>query len=139
MYKFYHCYNDHFEAHKQPLIRRLEQQDREEAEAQRIHRLMAFRSSTRRLFAEQQRNREALEERSMNGSSTAIRTEPGLPLHMKYRSQKALKAEMWGQKTATCSNFASLRTIQVDKGHRTSLGRLDVNSPNISKLINDSK
>lgn len=47
MYKFYHAYNDQYTKYKEPLVRRLEEKDREDAEMQRIRRLIAFRNKAR--------------------------------------------------------------------------------------------
>ncbi len=57
MYKFYHAYNENYSKYKEPLIRRQEEIDRETAEMQRIHRLIAFRNKTREEFAQKQKNR----------------------------------------------------------------------------------
>jgi|688.fasta_scaffold72855_4 hypothetical protein len=60
MYKFYHAYNDHFSKYKEPLLRKLEDQDRQNADMERIHRLIAFRNKAREEFQHKQKNRELL-------------------------------------------------------------------------------
>lgn len=47
MYKFYHLYNENYAKYKEPVVKRQEELDREAAEMQRIHRLIAFRNKTR--------------------------------------------------------------------------------------------
>jgi hypothetical protein len=82
MYRFYHAYNDQYARHKEPLLRQLQEKDREEAEMQRIHRLIAFRNKAREEFLDKQRSRVVLEERLRNDSSPltcAVRT-AGRPL-----------------------------------------------------------
>lgn len=66
MYRFYHAYNDQYTKSKEPLLRQLEAKDRQDAEMQRIHRLIAFRNKAREEFLDKQRSREVLEERVRN-------------------------------------------------------------------------
>lgn len=83
MYKFYHSYNDQFCKYKEPLLREQEEKDRQDADIQRIHRLIAFRNKAREEFLQKQKNRELLESRLRNGNSNAVRsvrTESGMPL-----------------------------------------------------------
>jgi|JI6StandDraft_1071083.scaffolds.fasta_scaffold19037_6 hypothetical protein len=47
MYKFYHAYNEHYQKNKEPILRQQEQVDRENAERERIIRLIEFRNKTR--------------------------------------------------------------------------------------------
>jgi hypothetical protein len=82
------------------MIRMQEEQDREEADMQRIHRLIAFRSKAREEFMQKQRSREILEEKTRNGSNTGtrvIRTETGIPLEAKYKSQTSINNEKSAQ------------------------------------------
>lgn len=70
MHKFYHAYNQNYQLHKAPLIAQQEELDRQHAEAERIHKLIAFRHKTREEFTEKQKNRELLEAKTRSKAST---------------------------------------------------------------------
>lgn len=99
MYKFYHAYNDQYVRFKEPLLRKLEEKDREDAEMQRIHRLIAFRNKAREEFLGKQRTREVLEERVRNESiplTSGVRTAGReLPSETKYKSQSTIYNEKY--------------------------------------------
>lgn len=64
MFKFYHAYNHHYETHKAPLIEEMEAKDRENAQQERISRLIDFRNKTRMQFHQTQKQRKMLENRA---------------------------------------------------------------------------
>jgi hypothetical protein len=68
MYKFYHYYNDKYSQQKEPKIKQLEEQDRQNAEMQRIYRLIDFRNKTREVFGNKQKTREVLEAKTKKQS-----------------------------------------------------------------------
>lgn len=93
MYKFYHAYNDQYTKFKEPLLRRQEERDREEAETKRIHRLIAFRNRAREEFLEKQKQREMMESRLRNDSlpnTCEVRTDTALNTEIKYKSQSTI-------------------------------------------------
>lgn len=69
MYKFYHAYNDHYLQNKDIFIKQQEQSDRDNAEIQRIHRLIEFRNRTREEFFQKQKSRIRLEEKVHDSKS----------------------------------------------------------------------
>jgi len=79
----------------EPKIKELELKDREQAEIQRIHRLIAFRNKAREEFQSKQKYREMLETKTYQkgiASTRGIKNETnGLAIESKYKSQSSIK------------------------------------------------
>jgi hypothetical protein len=133
MYRFYHAYNDHYSRTKEPLLRQLEQQDRQQAELQRIHRLIAFRNKAREEFLDKQRTRAVLEERVRNESTPltcGVRTAGRqLPAESKYKSQSTINNDKYH------TQQQSERVLNIEGSYKAGVRRHDLRVEEISRLI----
>jgi uncharacterized protein YjcR len=140
MYKFYHAYNDQFAKFKEPLLRRLEEKDREDAEIQRIRRLIAFRNKAREEFLEKQRGREMLESRVRNESiplTCGVRTAGHpMPVETKYKSQSTINNDKYrSMDTHTRKDQQSERVIKIEDSYKAGVRKYDVKVEEINRLI----
>lgn len=137
MYKFYHAYNDQYTRLKEPLLKRQEERDREEAETKRIHRLIAFRNKAREEFLEKQKQREVMESRLRNDSlpnTCEVRTDTALNTEVKYKSQStihhATKANSRRQQQQQ-----SERMIKIEDSYKAGMRKYDQKVQEIGRLI----
>jgi hypothetical protein len=144
MYRFYHAYNDQYSRLKEPLLRRQEEKDREDAEMQRIHRLIAFRNKAREEFFDKQRSREVLEERVRNESTPltcGIRTAGRqLPVETKYKSQSTINNDKYrnGETlTHPRRDQQSERVIKIEDSYKAGVKKYDVKVDEINRLIGE--
>ena len=120
----------------------LEQKDREEAEMQRIHRLIAFRNKAREEFLDKQRSRVVLEERLRNDSTPltcAVRTAGRqLPVETKYKSQSTINNDkLRDSHTLPRTEQQSERVLKIEDSYKAGLKKHDMRVEEISRLIED--